>query len=53
MEGLKLEEADPLTKTGRHRVSWAKKSDLSRLAGAPIQLKISIHNAKLYSFQFE
>ncbi len=53
LEGLKLEQADPLTKTGRHRVSWGGQSDLSRLAGAPIQLKISIHNAKLYSFQFE
>ncbi len=51
--GFKLEEADPLTKTGRHRVSWGGNSDLSRLAGTPIQLKISIHNAKLYSFQFE
>ncbi len=53
VDGLKLEEADPLTKTGRHQVSWAGRGDLSRLAGAPIQLKISIHNAKLYSFQFE
>ncbi len=53
LEGLKLEDADPLTKTGRHRVSWGGKSDLSELAGTPIQLKISIQNAKLYSFQFE
>ncbi len=53
LEGLKLEDADPLTKTGRHRVSWGGKSDLSKLAGTPIQLKISIENAKLYSFQFE
>ena len=53
VDGLELEEADPLAKTGRHRVSWGGSSDLSRLAGQPIQLKISIHNAKLYSFQFE
>ena len=53
LEGLKLEDADPMTKTGRHRVSWGGKSDLSKLAGTPIQLKISIQNAKLYSFQFE
>ena len=53
LEGLKLEDADPLTKTGRHRVSWGGKSDLSKLDGTPIQLKISIQNAKLYSFQFE
>jgi len=53
LEGLQLEDADPLTKTGRHRVSWGGKSDLSKLDGTPIQLKISIQNAKLYSFQFE
>ena len=53
VDGLKLKKADPLTKTGRHWVSWAGRSDLNHLSGAPIQLKISIHNAKLYSFQFE
>ena len=53
LDGLQLENADPLTKSGRQRVGWGGRSDLSHLAGAPIQLKISIHNAKLYSFQFE
>ena len=53
LEGLTMEDTDTLEQTGRHRVSWGGKSDLSRLAGTPIQLKISVQNAKLYSFQFE
>ena len=53
VEGLTLGDADALRETGRHRVSWGGKDDLSELAGTPIQLKISIRSAKLYSFQFE
>ncbi len=53
LEGLTMEDADTLAQTGRHRVSWGGKSDLSGLAGIPIQLKISVQNAKLYSFQFD
>ena len=52
LEGLKMEDADTLAETGRHRVSWGGKSDLSSLAGTPIQLRISVQNAKPYSFQF-
>ncbi len=50
--GFTLAESDPVRTTGRHRMSWRGKSDVSALAGQPVQLRIHIRNAKLYSFQF-
>ncbi len=50
--GFTLAESDPVRATGWHRMSWRGKSDLSALAGQPIQLRIHIRNAKLYSFEF-
>ena len=51
--GFSLDESDRLTKAGRFKASWKGKSDLSSLAGRPLQLRFWIRNAKLYSFQFE
>lgn len=50
--GFTLEEADNLATTGKHRVSWKGKSDVGELAGKPIQLRFTLRNAKLNSFQF-
>ena len=50
--GFTLAESDSVRTTGRHRMSWRGKTDVDALAGQPIQLRIQIRNAKLYSFQF-
>jgi hypothetical protein len=34
-------------------ITWNGRSDLSRLAGNPVQLHFQIRNAKLYAFQFK
>ncbi len=51
--GFTLDEADNLASSGKHRVSWNGKSDLSSLAGKPVQLRFMVRNAKLNSFQFK
>jgi hypothetical protein len=33
-------------------VAWRRNSDVSKLAGKPIRLRFSLHNADLYAFQF-
>jgi hypothetical protein len=35
-----------------HVVRWRGNSDVSRLAGEPIRLKIAMRAAKLHAFQF-
>ena len=50
--GFTLEEADNLGTTGKHRVSWKSQSDVGKLAGKPVQLRFTLRNAKLNSFQF-
>jgi hypothetical protein len=34
------------------RVYWKGKSDVSKLAGQPVRLRIQLKRAKLYAFQF-
>ncbi len=51
--GFSLDDSDRFTKAGRFKASWGGQSDLSSLAGRPLQLRFWIRNAKLYSFQFE
>ena len=50
--GFTLEEADNLASSGKHLVSWKGKNDMSSLAGKPVQLRFTVRNAKLNSFQF-
>jgi len=50
--GFTLEECDNLATTGKHRVSWKGNSDVGKLAGKPIQLRFTLRNVKLNSFQF-
>ena len=52
IEGFTLGDADNLGSTGKHRVSWQGKSDLRHLSGKPVQLRFTVRNAKLNSFQF-
>src|SRR5262249_14502631 len=35
-----------------HVLSWSGKSDLSKLAGKPVGLRISLSKCRLYSFRF-
>jgi hypothetical protein len=51
--GFTLDESDRMTQSGRVKASWKGQSDLSSLAGRPLQLRFWIRNAKLYSFRFE
>ena len=53
LEGLSLDSADPIATSGHdHVVSWQGKSDLARLSGKSIRLRVRSRNAKLYSFHF-
>ena len=51
--GFTLAEADNLTTSGKHRVTWKGQGDVGRLTGKPVQLRFRIRNAKLNSFQFK
>ena len=54
LEGFGLEEAEPVTRTVTGQpVSWAGSSDLSALAGQPVQLRFHLRNGKFYSFRFQ
>jgi hypothetical protein len=53
ISGFSLDQSDPLTGSGKLEASWQGHSDLSALAGRPVQLRFWIRNAKLYSFQFK
>ena len=50
--GFRLDESDSVRTTGWHRMSWKGQTDVGSLAGTPVQLRILIRNAKLFSFQF-
>ena len=50
--GFARSESDPVRTTGWRRMSWRGKSDVSALAGQPVQLRIHIRNAKLDWFEF-
>jgi len=53
ISGFSLDRSDPLTGSGKLDASWQGRSDLSDLAGRPVQLRFWIRNAKIYSFQFQ
>ena len=54
LQGFGPEEAEPVTRTVAGRpVSWAGSTDLSVLAGQPVQLRFHLRNGKFYSFQFQ
>jgi len=36
----------------QHVVSWSNDADLGKLAGKPVRLRFSLHNANLYSLRF-
>ncbi|MDB6092477.1 MAG: hypothetical protein JWM32_39 [Verrucomicrobia bacterium] len=51
--GYTLAEADVVTDTNpEQRISWQGRTDLSKLAGRPVALRVQFKNIKLYSFQF-
>jgi len=52
--GFHLEESDRIHSTNAidRRVSWRGRSDVSELAGRPLQLRIELRDADLYAFQF-
>ena len=53
LDGYRFDDADPLTTSNhRHVVSWNGNSDIGRLAGQAIKLRLYFKNCKLYSFQF-
>ena len=53
LEGYGFDDADPITASDhRHLVSWNGNSDIGRLAGQAIKLRLYFKNCKLYSFQF-
>jgi hypothetical protein len=53
LPGLGLKDCDRLRGSStRMRVSWGANTDLRRLAGQPIRLRIAIRSAKLYAFRF-
>jgi hypothetical protein len=52
--GYSLEEVDPLIGDEVERVvSWQGNSDVSRLAGETIRMRIQLKDADLYSFQYQ
>lgn len=51
--GYALEDADPLIGDEIERVvSWQGRTDLARLAGRAVQMRIQLKDADLYSFRF-
>jgi hypothetical protein len=51
--GYTLEEADPLIGDEIERiVSWQEQTDLSRLTGQMVRMRIQLKDADVYSFQF-
>ena len=36
-----------------HTVSWKGQADLSSIAGTPVRLRLAMHSAKLFAFQFQ
>ena len=53
LPGFSAAECDPIRADSvRHVVTWGGDSDVSRLAGRPVRLRLEMKNAKLYAFQF-
>ncbi len=52
LAGFIAGQADPLEKSGTHRVSWGGRSQVGKLEGQAIRIRFLFQNAKLYSFQF-
>jgi hypothetical protein len=53
LAGYTLEDADPLIGDAVQRVaSWQGESDLSRLAGQVVRLRLQLKDADVYSFRF-
>jgi hypothetical protein len=51
--GLTLEDADPAIGDEIERVvSWRGQTDVSRLAGQVVRMRIQLKDADLYSFRF-
>ncbi len=54
IKGFSLEDCDVLFGNSLDRtITWKEKSDLSKLAGMPIRLRITLDDADLYSIKFE
>ena len=51
IEGFTLEKSRPLLESGRQEVRWEGR-EVSQLEGKPVQLRLAIRAAALYSLQF-
>ncbi len=51
IEGFTLEKSSPLLESGRQEMRWEGK-EVSQLEGKPVQLRLAIRSAALYSIQF-
>lgn len=53
VEGYKLDDADPISGNFIDLIcTWNGRSDVSALAGQPVQMRFVMRDAKLYAFQF-
>lgn len=53
LAGFTLDDADRIYHNNvRKTVTWRGRSDLERLAGQPVRLRLAMRNCKLYAFQF-
>jgi len=53
LTGYGLDEADAVVGNAvRKQVTWRRESDVSRLAGRPVRLRLRMRDIKLYAFQF-
>jgi hypothetical protein len=54
IEGLSIQKCDLIHTCNEinRTVSWQRSNDVSRLAGKPVRLRFSLHDAELYTFQF-
>jgi len=51
--GFELRNSDPVVCNDVARpIAWRGNVDLSRLRGSPLRLRIRLHNARLFAFQF-
>jgi hypothetical protein len=51
--GYSLADCDPIDLNELRRdVTWNGKGDLGSFSGRPIRLRVKMHSAKLYAFQF-
>lgn len=53
LNGFTRDDADPFTGDSvRHTVTWAGKSDVGKLEGKPVILRMHLSRGRLFSFQF-